>query len=43
MNYLDPPQPPLQKGGELIKLSSSPFSRGIEGDLLEFLTVDSNS
>jgi hypothetical protein len=30
---IDPPQPPLRKGGESIKLSSSPFLRGIEGDL----------
>jgi hypothetical protein len=30
---------PLKKGGEL---NSSPFLRGIEGDLLEFLTLESN-
>jgi type I restriction enzyme M protein len=31
----DPPQPPLERG-ENINASSSPFSRGIEGDLLIF-------
>jgi hypothetical protein len=43
MNCLDPSQPPLRKGGESIKLSSSPFLRGIEGDLLDLLTAESNS
>jgi hypothetical protein len=38
-NCLDPPAP-LRNGGELIKLSSSPFLRRIEGDLLESLTVE---
>jgi hypothetical protein len=42
---LDPPQPPLRKGGEYhtYLFSSSPFLRGIEGDLLEFLTLETNS
>jgi hypothetical protein len=35
------PQPPLRRGG--IKFNSSPFLRGIEGDLLELLTIESNS
>jgi hypothetical protein len=34
------PPAPLKKGGEL---NSSPFLRGIEGDLLELLTAESNS
>jgi hypothetical protein len=36
------PPAPLVKGGELIKFSSSPFSRGIEGDLLDILNGESN-
>jgi type I restriction enzyme M protein len=35
----DPPQPPLERG-ENINASSSPFSRGIEGDLLIFYEQD---
>ncbi len=42
-NFPDPPQPTLRKGGESIKLSSSPFLRGIEGDLLGILTAENNS
>jgi hypothetical protein len=30
---------PLVKGGELIKFSSSPFVRRIEGDLFKALTI----
>ncbi|MEY3304789.1 MAG: hypothetical protein RLZZ139_3162 [Cyanobacteriota bacterium] len=39
-NCLDPPQPPLKRGANL---NSSPFLRGIEGDLLELLIAESNS
>ena len=35
----DPPQPPLERG-ENINASSSPFLRGIEGDLLTFYEQD---
>jgi hypothetical protein len=37
---LDPPPAALKKGGGF---NSSPFLRGIEGDLLEHLTPESNS
>jgi hypothetical protein len=37
---LDPPPAPLKKGGEF---EFFPFLRGIEGDLLELLTAESNS
>jgi hypothetical protein len=39
-NYFRSPSIPLKKGGEL---NSSPFLRGIEGDLLKLLTAESNS
>jgi hypothetical protein len=37
---IDPPPAPLKKGGEL---NSSPFFRGIEGDLLGLVAIESNS
>jgi hypothetical protein len=33
--HLDPPQPPLKRGENKLNFLLSPFSRGIEGDLLD--------
>ena len=40
---LAPPRPPYERGENQLNYLLPPFLRGIEGDLLESLSVESNS